>query len=259
MNKIKFGMPQLIELESLEENFRLCHELELNFLELNFNLPHMQPNQLNVGELKALKDKYNIGLTAHLHEEIDLGHFNTHINLAYLNIIQDSLKLARDVGIDKLNLHMNKGIHFTLPTEKIEVYRKHKVEYLRHIKNNLNNLNHMLKDSNIELVIENTGLYNRQHICEAVEMLIASPYIHLTFDIGHNKIHQLCDEGFILQHVNQISHFHLHDATHTQDHLPFFTGAIDLKPYLDIALKNNASCLIEVKTKDALIKSVEAI
>ena len=39
-SKLDFGMPTLIELNSIKENVELCKELNLNFIELNMNMPY---------------------------------------------------------------------------------------------------------------------------------------------------------------------------------------------------------------------------
>ncbi|WP_259473503.1 hypothetical protein [Clostridium estertheticum] len=40
MKKIDFGMPTLIETNSIESCVKLCKELGLDFIELNMNLPN---------------------------------------------------------------------------------------------------------------------------------------------------------------------------------------------------------------------------
>ena len=44
---MKFGMPTLIELPTVEQTASLCHELGLHFVELNTNFPLHQPHLLN--------------------------------------------------------------------------------------------------------------------------------------------------------------------------------------------------------------------
>ena len=48
MKHISYGMPQLIELDQIEESVQLCSELGLDFIELNCNLPACQPEIMNV-------------------------------------------------------------------------------------------------------------------------------------------------------------------------------------------------------------------
>ena len=35
MTKIKYGMPQLLDIQEIERNIQLCEKLGLNFIELN--------------------------------------------------------------------------------------------------------------------------------------------------------------------------------------------------------------------------------
>ena len=44
--ELQYGMPTLIENQSLAENISLCKELGLKFIELNMNFPEYQINQL---------------------------------------------------------------------------------------------------------------------------------------------------------------------------------------------------------------------
>lgn len=41
-NMLRFGMPALIELDRLEETIELSKKLNINFIELNMNLPQFQ-------------------------------------------------------------------------------------------------------------------------------------------------------------------------------------------------------------------------
>ena len=94
---ISYGMPQLIELNQIEENVQLCSQLGLDFIELNCNLPFCQPETMNVQYLNLLKSQYTIPFTLHLPETIlDLGHFNWHVREAHL-MIEEAIGVARTV------------------------------------------------------------------------------------------------------------------------------------------------------------------
>ena len=51
---MEFGMPTLIEQETLEETVKLCKDLGLDFVELNMNLPQYQVEILE--NTSCLKD-----------------------------------------------------------------------------------------------------------------------------------------------------------------------------------------------------------
>ena len=67
-----YGMPTLIELENLEENCALCHELGLDFVEINMNFPEFQSEFFAVEKYASLKEKYGIYFTIHLPENLDV-------------------------------------------------------------------------------------------------------------------------------------------------------------------------------------------
>ena len=54
MKDLIFGMPSLIELDTLQAQIDLCQSLNLNFIELNMNLPQFQPESLSSSSLRAL-------------------------------------------------------------------------------------------------------------------------------------------------------------------------------------------------------------
>lgn len=50
---------------------------------------------------------------------------------------------------------------------------------------------------------------------------------------------------------------HIHDAISKSNHLPLFTGEIDINEKLRLAEKTGSTCVIETKRAKDLIKSVE--
>ena len=66
---LRFGMPALIEIDSLEESAALCRELGLSFIELNMNFPEYQADRLeNTDSLIRLAEDAGIYYTIHLDE-----------------------------------------------------------------------------------------------------------------------------------------------------------------------------------------------
>ena len=256
MERVKYGMPQLLELDSIEENVQLCSDLGLDFVELNLNLPKCQPDALNVQYLNLLKLNYDIEFTLHLPEDLDIGHFNRHIREAHLKIIEESIGVADRLGIKVLNLHMNKGIHFTLPLEKVELYSAYKKEYLNNIKSSKEAIEEYLEGTSVLLAIENTGLLDRDYIQQATKLLLENERFILTWDVGHDHIYNHNDRSFILDHLDRVKHVHLHDAVGMNDHLELGKGEINLGEKMKVIKSNGASVVVEVKTKEALVKSI---
>ena len=76
------------------------------------------------------------------------------------------------------------------------------------------------------------------------------------YDIGHDARSDSKLFEFIQKHELKFDEFHFHDANKKGCHLALGDGDIDLKYFKDLAVKNNAWVLLEVKSSDDLIKSV---
>ena len=82
-----YGMPTLIELENLEENCALCHELGLDFVEINMNFPEFQSEFFAVEKYASLKEKYGIYFTIHLPENLDVAEVNENVRRAWFETV----------------------------------------------------------------------------------------------------------------------------------------------------------------------------
>lgn len=253
---IIWGMPTLIEQSGIEENIKLCKMLGLDFIQLNMNMPDYQPNDLDVEKLTFLMNKHNIFYTVHMPEELDIANFNDKIRKANIEVLCDVIELSKQLKIPIINMHMNMGIYFTLPTERIYLYEKYGSSYMKKINIFGDLVEKLLKGSNIKLSIENTGIYDIDYITKAVDNLIKKESIILTWDIGHDYSSGNKDEIYIRSNINKIKHMHIHDAIGEKNHLPAFSGEIDIKEKLEVGMINNSTCVLETKTIKGLKESI---
>lgn len=136
---LQFGMPTLIEIESLEETMQLCKELGLSFVELNMNLPQYQIEHLeDTSYLKALNKKYQIGYTIHLDENLNVCDFNKAVAGAYIDTVDRTIQVA---NIDEKFIMANSGKlchfyvhdslgkndHMTLGTGEIDLAQRFRI------------------------------------------------------------------------------------------------------------------------------------
>lgn len=256
MINLSYGMPQLMDVDGMEENFQLCKELGLDFVELNCNLPMCQPETMNVQYLNRLKQQYGVSCTIRLPEDLDLGHFNRRVREAHLKVLEEAIGVADRLGCKILNIHMNSGMEFKTPEGEIALYEKYESKYLDNIRASLELVDIWLGGTGVQIAIENTGVLDRRYIQKAVNELLKSGRFCLTFDVGHDYIACHKDQPFILNHRALIKHLHLHDATLERDHQPLYTGDVKIDEGLKLALENKTGVLIEVKTKSALETSV---
>lgn len=253
---LQFGMPTLIEIDRLSDTMALCRELELSFVELNMNLPQYQVECLeNIPYLKSLQEQYQVGYTIHLDENLNVCDFNKAVANAYTDTVERTIQVAKALEVPVLNMHMNHGVHFTLPDRKVQLFEQYRTEYMDSWKSFRAVCEDAANGANIKICIENTNGY-REYEKTAIEFLLKSELFGLTWDIGHSNSTNNIDEKFILENEAKLCHFHIHDSLEKQDHMTLGTGEIDLKQRLGIAAKQNCRCIVETKTVAALKKSV---
>ena len=256
MKLTNYGMPTLIETSTLEDCAKLCAELELDFIELNMNMPQYQLDIIDVEYFKRVADKYSIYYTIHLDENLNVSDFNPYLAQAYTKTVADTIEIAKQLGVRVVNMHMAKGVYFTLPDRKVYLFLEYKEQYLKSIIAFRNMCENAIGDADIKICIENCDGYEDFQE-EAIELLLKSDVFALTFDVGHNHGIGGTDEEFIMKHKDRLHHIHLHDAKGKKNHLALGTGEMDIEKYISLANKHNCRAVLETKTVDGLKQSVK--
>ncbi len=253
---LKFGMPALIELDTVEEHAALCGELKLDFVELNTNFPLQQIHKMDVAVLNRLAAQYGIGYTIHLNDDLPVADFNPGVAKAYCQSVLDAIEFSKKIGCKALNLHIAEGAHYTTPSRIVYFYEAYKEEYLKGMKAFRDACEAAVGDSGICICMENSKAYF-DFQKEALDLLLESPVFFLTLDIGHNHCSGYADEQWIRARANRLKHMHMHDAKGCkQDHQPLGQGEMDIPGYLELAKQCGCSVLLEVKTVEGLRSSV---
>lgn len=258
MKLTNYGMPTLIETVTLEDCAKLCAELGLDFIELNMNMPQYQLDKIDAEYFKSIADKYGIYYTIHLDENLNVSDFNPYVAQAYIKTVADTVEIAKQLGVKVLNMHMARGVYFTLPDRKVYLFSEYKEQYLKSIVEFRNMCETTICDSGIKICIENCDGYE-DFQKEVVELLLESKVFALTFDVGHNHSIGGTDEEFIMKHKDRLQHIHLHDAKERKNHLALGTGETDIQKYISLADEQKCRVVLETKTVDGLKKSVEWI
>ena len=252
---ISFGMPTLIELNSLEESAALCRELGLKFIELNMSFPQNQLEQLDAEELLRIKEKYGIFYTVHLDEELNPCSLNTGVRQAYVENVLCVVELAKKLGIPTLNMHMLRGIYCTLPTKRVYIYEENEPVYLEYLRQFRDRVTEAIGDSGVKICVENTDGFNLPFLLHGLDLLLESPAFAMTYDIGHDYAIGCADKPVILEREKHLMHMHMHDALGTQVHLALGDGEMDLEYYLRLAAEHDCRVVLETKTVAALRQS----
>lgn len=251
-------MPTLLEIDGVEDQAKLCRELGLNFVELNMNMPQYQSDLIDVDLLNSVADKYGIKYSIHLDENTNISDFNPYIASAYLQTVKDTVDVAERLNAHIINMHLSKGVYFTLPDKRTYLFDKYLDVYLESVVAFREICEKRIGSSNVTVCIENTDGYEDFQL-KALDILLKSRAFGLTFDIGHSHAAGDRDEKFILSNINKLKHFHIHDAAGKRDHLTLGEGEINFRKYLEVARQLDASAVIETKTADALRRSCQVI
>ncbi len=252
---MQLGMPYLIETPEITDTVRLCEELRLDFVELNASFPACSVEKLNANALREMSQQAGIFFTLHIHEDCDPFSFEEGVRQAWLNHVEQAIRLAKACGMPTLNMHLPRGVHITLPDRIVYVYQQYRQELAQHLQDLLTMVNRAAGENGPRLCIENTGGW-LPHEREMLETLLTSPRIGLTMDIGHLHGANNADLDFFLTHADRLHHMHAHDALGKKDHRCFGDGEVPLQERLALANRCGCRVVLETKTIDALQKSV---
>ena len=252
---ISFGMPTLIELNSLEESAALCRELGLKFIELNMSFPQNQLEKLDADELLRIKERYGIFYTVHLDEELNPCSLNSGVRQAYVENVLGVVELAKKLGIPTLNMHMLRGIYCTLPTKRVFIYEENEAVYLEYLRQFRDRVTEAIGDSGVKICVENTDGFDLPFLLHGLDLLLESPAFAMTYDIGHDYAINCADKPIIMEREKHLMHMHMHDALGTKVHLALGDGEMDLESYLRLAAEHDCRVVLETKTVAALRQS----
>lgn len=253
----ELGMPTLIELKNIEENINLCKELELDFIELNMNLPYCMPENNNMDDLLRIIKVENIGFTMHFPEEVDFSAMYPTIRAANIELFKELSYFGAKLGAKKMNIHISPGVYFSLPTQKAWIYDINKDRFIHNLMSSIGTLISIAKQNDMKLCVENTAF--PKFIEDAFYQLSKLKDIYFTWDVGHDEKDNLRTGDFYMKHISKIAHMHLHDYDGERDHLCLFDGNMNINSKIEFARTNSITTVVEVKTINSLKKSIVAL
>ncbi len=254
--KTPFGMPTLMAMERIEDNIALAEELGLQFIEVHLSLPPYRLETIDAGVYRDLAARAGLFYTFHIFEEFSYAGFHTALRQTQLAVFADVLRLALAVESPIVNIHMERGMYFTLPEGRRHFlchYRDHHLQSLRDFRALCEDT---VGGGKLKVSIENTSDFHIDYIREASEFLLESPVFSLTWDVGHDQLNDGRDGDFFVRHLERVAHFHMHDAAEGLDHRPFGEGKVPIAERFALAERLGASCLLEVKYEEGLRRSL---
>ena len=254
---MKFGMPTLVECRDIFECCDVAERYGLDFVEINMSFPQYQPPRLDADALLRITREKGIAFTIHADELLNPFDFNASVSDCYLEVMRDTIRLARAINASVINMHLQRGVYVTLPDRKIFLNDVYADEYRERVKSFIRMCEQEIGASLIKIAIENvdTNPFTESQL-SVLPLFMNSPVFALTLDTGHEHCLSYTDTPVIEKYKDKLVHLHLHDAVGKNAHLPLGTGEVDVKAKLS-QLSDDKTCLIEVKTVDGLAKSIE--
>jgi|SRR5690554_2255361 len=252
--KIKYGMPTLIEYNSIEDNILLCKNLSLDFIEINMTMPYCYLENNSISKLNKLKDKYNIEYVMYFPQEIDFGTNYPEIQKANLSLFKRYLEFGTKIGIEKINIHLSSGPNISLPNQTIWIYEQENKQYIMRLKNEVEKLVKTAYPYQIQVCVENpiSSRFTKLVFFQLKDI----EGLSFTYNVGSDAQGNFLLEPFFQQYSDKVKLMHLHDYDKENTNQVLFRGIINLYEKIEYAKKNDLSVVIKVKTVESLKRSV---
>ncbi len=254
---MRYGMPTLVECKDITECALVAKRCNLDFIEVNMSFPQYNPKNSDVSLYKSLAEKYNLFYTIHADEQLNPFDFNSDVSDCYFSVMAECIDFAKAIGAPVINLHLLKGVYVTLPGKVILLTDVYKEEYLERVRAFISMCEEKIGDSGLKIAIENvdSNPFTESQLT-ALEYFMKSPVFALTLDVGHDDCLAGCDRHVFEKYPEKLVHMHLHDSDGKHPHMTLGEGRLNISEKLAM-LKNDQTCLVEVKTIEGLEKSVK--
>ena len=250
-------MPNLVECKDIYECIETATLYGLDFIEINMSFPNYKTDALDINKLIELKKERNLFFTIHADEQLNPFDFDPKVSSCYLEVMRETIELAKALDIKVINMHLQKGVYVTLPEKVILLTDVYRDEYMAKVRSFIEICERAIGDSGIKIAIENvdTNVFTKSQI-EAFELFFNSPVFGLTLDVGHDDCMSGKDRHIFEKYPERLIHMHLHDSDGKHAHLPLGEGRVNIEEKISM-LPPESTCLVEVKTLRGLKTSVD--
>ena len=152
-------------------------------------------------------------------------------------------------------MHLIPGPVVTISGVKNYIYEKEYNEYIERLITNFKRAEDICNQYNINMVIENTD--NIPDYTKRTYEDLYKAGFRFCYDIGHDHLSYDIVWNTLEKLDLPFDEFHIHDAKDRKKcHLALGEGTLDISKFKNLAIKNNAYVVLEVKQKSDLVVSV---
>ena len=221
-------------------------ELKLDYLEIIKEFPYYNLTHTDL-------ENYNINISIHSPmSDVNIASHVDKIREASIDEIIDSFKIANDCGANRVVVHPG-----TIPIMGL----KYTDKILEYNLNSLKILNKEAEDYGVMMCVENMPLFERElytNIEALFDLVDNELHSGITMDVGHAYNNGFTEEEMFQS--DNIHHIHLSDNDGSFDmHHELGKNDIDFPKIFKILKekKYDDICVIEVKTKQQILKSID--
>jgi len=257
--RTRLGIPVVIEMPDFQSTVDLALSLEVDFIELNMNMPEFCPESLPARTIRECRERTGLDFTIHMPDDTDLASFHHPIREGHVARFGETARWAAEAGAKLINLHLSPGIYFTLPDKKVWIYGNYYDKFIGNLREAYGKVIRYAKNFNVKVCTENVTNFNIPFVARAVDDLCLMDDFYLTWDVGHDARAGYKEGEVLMRHAERVRHMHLHDYNGISDHQVPGTGEIDIAARLRFAEERGISVLVETKTVRSLRESVEVV
>jgi len=257
--RLRLGIPSLIEVPDFRMTVDLALELEVDFIEINMNMPEFCPESLPAKAIRDCHKETGLDFTIHMPDDTDLASFHDPIREGHMARFGEAARWAAEADATLINLHLSPGIYFTLPDRKVWIYENYYDKFVANLREAYGKVIRYAKEFGVKVCTENVTNFNIPFVARAIDDLCQMDDFYLTWDVGHDARTGYKEREVLLRHLDRIKHMHLHDYNGISDHQIPGTGDIDISGRICFAKERDVSVLVETKTVGSLKESVKVV
>ena len=244
-------------------NFASRHGL--GYIVPDLMIPRIFPERFSQSERRRIREaaaSRNVSISFHGPSDyLNLGTIYPEVRKAVLNRMKLCLDFARDVGAERLTIHINPPFDFVFAGRKGTYLKDHWTIYKDALKQSLLELAEH-SQGEISVCVENDRL--SRMAMEVLEELLPTEKLFLTWDIP--KSHTINGEpivdveNFFMHHLKRVKECHLHDQKPGKpSHDILGGGKIDFSHYLRMLLSQDVCFTLEVRPREDALKSLKIL
>ncbi|MGM0446070.1 MAG: sugar phosphate isomerase/epimerase family protein [Bacillota bacterium] len=228
---MKIGVSSSVYLhDNFENALKKISNLDLNYVEIWGEPPHLWVNNIDYNYLKKIKlllNKYNLKPSYHgPAHDVDITSMNPGVKKESIKQHKRSLDIAKFLGVDVYVVHA--GSFY--PGDKNMLQKG-----LDRLYRSIDELLTLAQKNDIILAVENhpvneNGIFNNPKRMKKIIKDFNSPYLKATLDIGHANLTKYPVIDYIEELGKDIKHIHINDNDGIKDlHLVYGEGSLDSK------------------------------